>query len=473
MKDFLGKYWHVRDSLLKSAILHKTQRMLLGLQEKSTFDLRKQGKLFKYDLFKREWRDLGRELDLSDIRNFIYVNNKATICPIPLVLNLWDGAQCPFQCRYCFMRNFFNYMYTVTFENTNKDSFRHCDISKFDKKMHALMANMHKKPHMVKEGLERAVAMRIPIRIGTTFENFTSHERKHGIVKHAMRFLNKVGYPYIITTKSDLPAEDDYLELLKGNKAGTMAHVSLTSVNGGLLRKLECGAPPIEKRLESICKLIKNGVVVVVRFNPLIPYVNDSYIDIENYAYALWKAGVRHINVEIMYSTDARNAEFHDMYAEAGMDYNVIKKIFKWKLLGDILASAFADELQQYGFHVYYTEWNGSDKPDPYQYMCCGPETAFKNAGYNWGTLAGMNRSVKRRAGKPTSWNDFEKDIKESGGFLTKELESKCRLEWNRVDPNFSYVRGIELCGADEAGCVWRYNKDDKLYEETLGEALK
>jgi DNA repair photolyase len=116
---------------------------------------------------------------------------------------------------------------------------------------------------------------RVPLRIGSMSDSFMWMDRKYKISQELLKILGFYNYPYIIFTRSDLVAEDEYLNLLR--KDLVSVQFSMSGGNEALTRKIEPGAPSIERRLKALSKLSENGYWTTVRLNPFFPIYPDGY----------------------------------------------------------------------------------------------------------------------------------------------------------------------------------------------------
>jgi len=91
-----------------------------------------------------------------------------------------------------------------------------------------------------------------------------------------------------IVTKSDLVIRD--VDLL--NKVQSMVALSITSDDDRVSLAIEPNAPSSSKRLQAVENLVKKGIPVAVRIDPIIPFVNDNC---RNLVRTLASLGVKHI----------------------------------------------------------------------------------------------------------------------------------------------------------------------------------
>jgi len=116
---------------------------------------------------------------------------------------------------------------------------------------------------------------RTPLRIGSMSDSFMYLDSRYGVTKELLKILKFYEYPYVIFTRSDLVARDDYMLLLDKDLAAVQ--FSISGNNNKLTRKLEPGAPSYKKRLRALSKLGDNGIWTTVRINPLFPLYPDGY----------------------------------------------------------------------------------------------------------------------------------------------------------------------------------------------------
>ncbi len=116
-------------------------------------------------------------------------------------------------------------------------------------------------------------------------------EEELRITRGAISLLKRYDFPLIILTKSDLVSRDaDILADMMSAVA-----ITLTTTDAELARKLEPFAPPPERRIKAIEILKSRGVPVIVRFDPIIPTINDSEENIRSMVKLLGEIGVDQI----------------------------------------------------------------------------------------------------------------------------------------------------------------------------------
>ena len=117
--------------------------------------------------------------------------------------------------------------------------------------------------------------MRVPIRIGSMSDSFMFMDKKYKVTQELLKILKFYNYPYIIFTRSDLVAQDDYLDLLDPNLCSMQ--MSISSINDKMNKMIEPGAPSAQRRLKALKKLVQSGFWTTVRLNPFFPIYPDGY----------------------------------------------------------------------------------------------------------------------------------------------------------------------------------------------------
>lgn len=103
---------------------------------------------------------------------------------------------------------------------------------------------------------------------------FQPVERIHKITYNVLKAFNYYKKPYLIVSKSDLVADDEYIKVL--DKSLAHIQITITTTNDELAKTYEYATPP-SKRIEAVEKLRKLWYDVQIRLSPYIP----QYVDIE------------------------------------------------------------------------------------------------------------------------------------------------------------------------------------------------
>lgn len=122
---------------------------------------------------------------------------------------------------------------------------------------------------------------RVPLRLGSMSDSFMWMDVKYGVTAELLKILDFYKYPYIVFTRSDLVAHDDYMKLI--NKDLAAIQFSISGNNNKMTRLMEPGAPSYQRRLKAIEKLSAAGYWTSVRINPLFPKYPDGYFSDPDY----------------------------------------------------------------------------------------------------------------------------------------------------------------------------------------------
>lgn len=164
------------------------------------------------------------------------------------------GCGCQHNCNFCYSKSLlaFRGLWNATEPSV-------ADIEKIKRKINNLPVGMP------------------PLRLGGMTDCFQPIEERYKVTYETIKALNDRGIQYLIVTKSNLVARDDYLEVLDKD----LAHIqiSVTYTDDGFHGTNEHASLPSE-RIRAIETLYKNGYDVSVRLSPYIPEFVD--IDIIN-----------------------------------------------------------------------------------------------------------------------------------------------------------------------------------------------
>lgn len=199
----------------------------------------------------------------NTIFKLINSHESCSQCHYALELDTY-GRGCIHNCSYCYAKA----QLTVRGFWNNPMPFP-IDLSEFRKIFYTVFET--EKNSVWRNILQR----RVPIRIGCMSDSFMWMDYKYKVTLEALKILKFYKYPYIIATRSDLAAHDDYIAAMDTN----LAHVqfSITGTNEKITKLLEPGAPSLKRRFAALLKLAEAGYWTTVRLNPLFPSYPDGY----------------------------------------------------------------------------------------------------------------------------------------------------------------------------------------------------
>ena len=476
-------YYELR-SQIKNFVPRRTQ-LEAGVFGKGA--IREKGRKSNYHQFNiehRHWLKHERLLNTEEINSFAEVSLRASACPMPLNIDVWDGLRCGFGCRYCYADNFRASLYTSFFDNSKSVGLRHCNPIYYAKELDVLLKNWGAAPKG--NEVQRAISMGIPLRFGIRFEDFLPIEGKKEISLYLLKYLAEAGYPVMINTKSALVGRGDYVQALANNSGGAAVHMTLISSDDKILKDLEPAAPTYKERLKTMKMLSDAGVRVVARIEPYMVFINDDEAMVQGYIEDVWATGCRHITFDT-YSYSANNPGIRRNFYDFERMFLLTTDS---QPIGSLLLSKFMKLFRAKGFSCStFDLGNVPENDDP---ICCEVGNAFENAGFNWGCAIGAILYIKQQSyivGKlnigntiddkirfteadgMVRWKDFENYVNKMGGFLSDKLREAVHRLWNGEGNNafrIDWAKGMEAVGYDDGGIIWRWNPETDFRENIV-----
>jgi DNA repair photolyase len=185
-------------------------------------------------------------------------NSKLCTCPFKLTLNPYTG--CEHACVYCYASSYI-------------PNFFDCRPKK------NLIPCLEKEAKNLKGEL---------ISISNSSDPYPSIEKKLLLTRKCLEILSKANCKVQIITKSSLVVRD--ADILRKMRA--MVSFTITTIDDEISKKLEPKAPPSSERIKAVKILIRRGIPVSVRIDPIIPFLNEEQ---EELIKILAKVGVKHI----------------------------------------------------------------------------------------------------------------------------------------------------------------------------------
>ncbi|MCL1874824.1 MAG: radical SAM protein [Synergistaceae bacterium] len=174
-------------------------------------------------------------------------------------LNIYRG--CEHGCRYCFAVYSHEYL-------GNEKFFEHVFVKT-----------------NIAESLEKQLSSpswkHEIVNIGGVTDSYQPAERQYRIMPEVLRLMIKYRTPCIISTKSDLILRDYDLidELSKITYVNIAATITCKDEN--TRAKIEPGAVSSERRLKALREFSKTSASTGLHLMPIIPYITDSYENID------------------------------------------------------------------------------------------------------------------------------------------------------------------------------------------------
>ena len=193
----------------------------------------------------------------SEFQSFLQTvgGNEGHKCHYPTRLDTY-GCGCQHDCKYCYAKSLL-------------------DFRRLWDAQHPAVVNIQK----VHRAIRRQLHAGDIVRLGGMTDCFQPLERKHRATFQTIEELNRNDVGYLIVTKSDLVADDDYLRILRPDLAHIQ--VTVTSTDDEFCRQYENATPP-SRRIAAIERLQREGFDVSVRLSPYIPqFIDKGVLDID------------------------------------------------------------------------------------------------------------------------------------------------------------------------------------------------
>ena len=287
------------------------------------------------------------------------VTSQFTYCSNALSMDIYKG--CNHKCQYCFARN----VTKLLNKNTADIDYEESSMRSYSQIIKLIKGEYKGKSNKI---MQHLISKKQPIHIGGMADPFPYKvERK---LRQAEQFIKEVGtYPCIWSTKNPLPEYADIMS--KGN------HIIQCSIIGfgDKFEQIEYGTVPPEERLDNLGKFKGKAKKIVIRMQPVIPWLfNDATL--EEYVKKVSKVADA---ITIEFLKKDINEKFEELSKTIGIDlnkeyvkYNVMEGsdyILPYKIRLDI-GLKIKSLAHKYGMEFYCAE-NGirhiGDGPN-----CCG-----------------------------------------------------------------------------------------------------
>ncbi len=168
-------------------------------------------------------------------------------CKYPTRLDTY-GCGCAHDCKYCYAKSLL-------------------DFRGFWHPLNPKVADMGEMARIVSKLEPGSI-----VRLGGMTDCFQPLERKRRATLETIKLLNARRVGYLIVTKSDMVAEEEYLKAMDKD----LAHIQITvtTLDDGLSKAYE-KAPVPSQRVKAILKLQEEGFDVAMRLSPIIPEFMD------------------------------------------------------------------------------------------------------------------------------------------------------------------------------------------------------
>lgn len=191
--------------------------------------------------------------------------------PFEWSINPYRG--CGHGCSFCYARAFQVFMGMGA-----EDEFQHHIFMKSNaaEALEKQLASAARKFDHDIEAMSRSIG---EVTIGTATDPYQPIEGKEGITRECLKLLAKYRISTSITTRSPLVLRDmDILTRMEN----VSVNISLNTLNGDIIRKLEPASPHPEARLDAIHRLSAEGIRTGLFVAPVLPFLTDGEFELKD-----------------------------------------------------------------------------------------------------------------------------------------------------------------------------------------------
>ena len=131
--------------------------------------------------------------------------------------------------------------------------------------------------------------------MGAMSDPYNPFEETELLTRHALELLDAYGFGVTAATKSDLITRDIDLFQSIQSHSPVICKITVTTVDGELAAKVEPRAPSPERRLAAIKALSDADVFTGVLLMPVLPFLEDSWEQVEGVLEGAARAGARFV----------------------------------------------------------------------------------------------------------------------------------------------------------------------------------
>ena len=204
---------------------------------------------------------------------------------------------CEFGCTYCYARYAHRYVVERAHDAGRLSGAEFRDFERHIFVKQGLLGALERDLQRYFRSAAPSGAATAPIVIGTATDPYQPGERRFRVTRRVLERLARCeGLNIGIITKSPLVTRDiDVLRRI-AERSDLQVHVSLTTVDVGIIRRLEARSPMPAARLRALHKLTSAGVNAGLIVAPVLPGITDDVPHLEALFQAAREAGARFIH---------------------------------------------------------------------------------------------------------------------------------------------------------------------------------
>jgi DNA repair photolyase len=234
-----------------------------------------------------EHADEGHEVEFKMLKVRSVLNRTVSKRRLSMAYSINPYRGCEFGCRYCYAR------YTHEFlAPKERVAAAASGIDFHDPEMFERLIFIKENAAWLLEQELRRIDPRDEIALGTATDPYQPIERRARVTRALLEvFARRQGYRLGIVTKSRLIERDTDLLAEIARRNTLVVHVTITTADVELARKLEPRAPRPDLRFRAVQRLREAGIITGVLCCPLLPGITDTEEAIDGMARRAAEAG--------------------------------------------------------------------------------------------------------------------------------------------------------------------------------------
>ncbi|MBN1330756.1 MAG: radical SAM protein [Candidatus Heimdallarchaeota archaeon] len=183
-------------------------------------------------------------------------------------------------------------------------------------------------PQILRKELSHPKWQKKVVNLGSVSDPYQPIERNEFITRNMLKEFKRYQNPLIIATKSDLVTRDKDIIADLSQNANVEVAISLSTLNDDLRKEIEPRASPTKKRLQAIEELRAKNITVGVLLMPVIPYLSDSFEELDELFKAISEVKASYIIPGILYLTGAAKKRFLEYIEIKHSEWNAIYQYY-------------------------------------------------------------------------------------------------------------------------------------------------
>ena len=238
-----------------------------------------------------ELADVGHEVEFRAMQVRSLLNRTTSKRRLSLAYSINPYRGCEFGCRYCYARYTHEFLAVPAAGKALADDLGRDSDLRPDEAFERVIFLKKNAAWLLEQELRRIDPAQ-EIALGTATDPYQPIERKALVTRSLLEvFAQRSGYRLGIVTKSQLILRDVDLLVQVARRNTLVIHVTITTPDPELARKLEPRAPRPDLRLDAVRQLRSAGLCTGVLCSPLLPGITDTEAAIDLVASEVAKCG--------------------------------------------------------------------------------------------------------------------------------------------------------------------------------------